>query len=98
MGEECIKERSQPCGCRRRNEETVVAGSFAYKVYTVSDTEVETIQVTVRDKRGAVVFESNQQRYVGRIDGVQLWWPRDMGSAVLYQFVVLFLFNRLQSD
>lgn len=63
-------------------------GSFAYKVYTVSDTEVETIQVTVRDKRGALVFESNQQRYVGRIDGVQLWWPRDMGNAVLYQFVV----------
>lgn len=40
------------------------------------------------DKFGAVIFESDQYHYNGRIDNIMPWWPRDMGTPVLYNFVV----------
>lgn len=46
------------------------------------------IHVAVMDNYGTVIFESNQYRYTGYIDDIQPWWPRDMGSPVLYKFVV----------
>ncbi|MCP9259880.1 Beta-glucuronidase [Dirofilaria immitis] len=63
-------------------------GTFRYKVYTISSSQLATIQVTVIDRYGIVIFKSNQQGYSGHIDNIQPWWPRDMGAPVLYNFVV----------
>ncbi|VDP23480.1 unnamed protein product, partial [Onchocerca flexuosa] len=65
-------------------------GSFGYKVYTVSSTQLATVQVTVMDKNGTVIFESDQHHYTGRIENIRPWWPRDMGAPVLYNFMVKF--------
>ncbi|VDM92873.1 unnamed protein product, partial [Onchocerca ochengi] len=63
-------------------------GSFAYKVYTVSGTQLATIKVTVMDKDGTVIFKSDQYHYIGCIENIKPWWPRDMGAPVLYNFMV----------
>ncbi|VDK76613.1 unnamed protein product [Litomosoides sigmodontis] len=63
-------------------------GSFGYTVSTISGSQLGMIHVTVMDNYGTVIFESNQYRYTGHIDNIRPWWPRDMGSPVLYKFVV----------
>lgn len=47
--------------------------------------------MTVLDSNGTTVFESKERKYEGRIDNIQVWWPRDMGEPILYQFVVRFI-------
>ncbi|VDO52181.1 unnamed protein product, partial [Onchocerca flexuosa] len=63
-------------------------GSFGYKVYTVSSTQLATVQVTVMDKNGTVIFENDQHHYTGRIENIRPWWPRNMGAPALYNFMV----------
>ncbi|VDO42239.1 unnamed protein product [Brugia timori] len=62
-------------------------GFFGYKVNVISNTQFGRIQVTVLDKYGTVIFESNRYHYTGHISNIQPWWPRDMGAPILYNFV-----------
>nr|CDQ01754.1 Bm7253 [Brugia malayi] len=75
-----------------------VTGFFGYKVNVISNTQFGRIQITVLDKYGTVIFESNRYHYTGHISNIQPWWPRDMGAPVLYNFVVRLTISNILID
>ena len=76
-------------------------GLVNYIVESNMDSSVQSIQVTILDKEGTPVGQSNQKQGQITVHNANLWWPYSMArsansTAYLYTFQVSTIFQKAQ--